>query len=49
MPGKKYSSGQKKIAGMGGNKKKIDAADFKKLRNSSTAKKVMKKKKTRMA
>ena len=26
MPGKKYSSGQKKIAGMGGNKKKIDAA-----------------------
>jgi hypothetical protein len=22
MPGKKYSSGQKKIAGMGGNKKK---------------------------
>ena len=32
-----------------GNKKKIDGDDFKKLRNSTTAKKVMKKKKTRMA
>ena len=47
--GKKMSTGQKKIAGMAGNKKKIDGADFKKLRNSTTAKKVMKKKKTRMA
>ena len=45
MPGKKYSSGQKKIAGMGGNENKIDKAEFKKLRNSTTAKKVMKKKK----
>ena len=43
--GKKMSTGQKKIAGMAGNKKKIDGADFKKLRNSTTAKKVMKKKK----
>ena len=36
MPGykktKKLSAKQKKIAAMGGNKKKIDAADFKKLR-----------------
>jgi len=47
--GKKMSPGQKKIARMAGNKKKIDGADFKKLRNSTTAKKVMKKKKTRMA
>jgi hypothetical protein len=30
--GKKLSAKQKKIAAMGGNKKKIDAADFKKLR-----------------
>jgi len=49
MYGKKMSPKQKKIAGLGGNKKKIDGADFKKLRNSTTAKKVMKKKKTRMA
>ena len=45
MYGKKMSPKQKKIAGMGGNKNKIDKADFKKLRNSTTAKKVMKKKK----
>ena len=32
-PKKKLSAGQKKIAGMAGNKKKIDAADFKKLRS----------------
>ncbi len=32
-PPKKMSSGQKKIAGMAGNKNKIEAADFKKLRN----------------
>ena len=32
-PAKKMSAGQKKIAGMAGNKKKIDAADFKKLRS----------------
>jgi hypothetical protein len=30
--GKKLSAKQKKIAAMGGNKKKIDAADFRKLR-----------------
>ena len=29
----KMSAGQKKIASMAGNKKKIDAADFKKLRS----------------
>ena len=45
MPFSKYSSKQKKLAAVGGNRKKIDAADFKKLRNSTTAKKVMKKKK----
>ena len=45
MPFSKYSSKQKKLAAIGGNRKKIDAADFKKLRNSTTAKKVMKKKK----
>ena len=45
MYGKKLSPKQKKIAGMAGNKNKIDKPDFKKLRNSTTAKKVMKKKK----
>jgi hypothetical protein len=32
-PKKKLSSGQKKIAKQAGNKNKIDAADFKKLRS----------------
>ena len=32
-PAKKMSAGQKRIASMAGNKKKIDAADFKKLRS----------------
>jgi len=34
-----YSKKQKKIAKMGGNKKKIDAADFKKLRMKKKKKK----------
>ena len=32
-PKKSMSAGQKKIAGMAGNKKKIDAADLRKLRS----------------
>ena len=32
-PKKKMSAGQKKIASQAGNKNKIDAADFKKLRS----------------
>lgn len=32
MPNKKLSAKQKKIARLAGNKKKIDAADFRKLR-----------------
>tara|TARA_R100000388_G_scaffold37446_3_gene29034 strand:+ start:1468 stop:1590 length:123 start_codon:yes stop_codon:yes gene_type:complete len=38
MPGT-YSMKQKRIAAMGGNKKKIDAADFKKLRKMKKKKK----------
>ena len=32
-PKKKMSAGQRKIAGIAGNKNKIDAADFRKLRS----------------
>jgi|TARA_E500000318_G_scaffold67165_1_gene61981 hypothetical protein len=39
MPGTKYTKKQKKIAAMGGNRKKIDAADFQKLRMKKKKKK----------
>jgi len=35
---KKLTLKQKKIASLGGNKKKIDGADFKKLRNKKNKK-----------
>ncbi len=35
-PPKRMSAGQKKIAGMAGNKSKIDAADLKKLRSKKS-------------
>ena len=44
MPGKKLSPKQMKIARVASPRDKITGADFKKLRNSTTAKKVMKKK-----
>ena len=36
---KKLTAKQKKIARLGGNKKRIDAADFRKLRNAKKKKK----------
>ena len=44
MPFSKYSPKQKKLARAAPPRNKITGADFKKLRNSTTAKKVMKKK-----
>tara|TARA_R100001440_G_scaffold30823_1_gene49236 strand:+ start:272 stop:394 length:123 start_codon:yes stop_codon:yes gene_type:complete len=39
MPGKKMTMKQKKIASMGGNRNKIDGADFAKLRKMKKKKK----------
>ena len=44
MPFSKYSKKQKNLARIAKPRNKITGADFKKLRNSTTAKKVMKKK-----
>ena len=44
MPFSKYSPKQKKLARVAAPRNKITGADFKKLRNSTMAKKVMKKK-----
>tara|TARA_Y100000114_G_scaffold151406_1_gene168079 strand:+ start:87 stop:233 length:147 start_codon:yes stop_codon:yes gene_type:complete len=44
MPFSKYSPKQKRLAAVAAPRKKITAADFKKLRNSTMAKKVMRKK-----
>ena len=44
MPFSKYSKRQKALARVAKPRTKITGADFKKLRNSTTAKKVMKKK-----
>tara|TARA_Y100001938_G_C7977104_1_gene372336 strand:- start:560 stop:700 length:141 start_codon:yes stop_codon:yes gene_type:complete len=44
MPGKKYSAKQKKIAAVAPPRKKITAADFKKLRAKKKKTKSMKKK-----
>ena len=44
MPFSKYSPKQKKLARVAPPRNKITGADFKKLRNSTAAKKVMKKK-----
>ena len=41
---KKLTKKQKKIARLGGNKKRIDAADFRKLRNAKKKKKKIKRK-----
>ena len=40
----RLSSKQKRIARIGGNKNKIDAADFKRLRNAKKKKKKIKRK-----
>tara|TARA_B100001057_G_C22701013_1_gene891720 strand:- start:212 stop:358 length:147 start_codon:yes stop_codon:yes gene_type:complete len=45
MPFNKYTSKQKKLARVAAPRNKITGADFKKLRNSTMAKKVMNKKK----
>ena len=39
----RLSKKQKKIARVGGNKKRIDAADFRKLRNAKKKKKIKRK------
>ena len=39
----RLSKKQKKIARIGGNKKRIDAADFRKLRNAKKKKKIKRK------
>ena len=39
----RLSSKQKRIARLGGNKKKIDAADFRRLRNAKKKKKIKRK------
>ena len=39
----RLSSKQKRIAKLGGNKKKIDAADFRRLRNAKKKKKIKRK------
>ena len=44
MPGKRLTKKQMKIARIAGNRNKIDAADFRRLRNAKKKKKIKQKK-----